>query len=103
MSEAGGAEERALLEALLELASRAQLEIRLLSNASARAELAPTGSAACRVGQKVWVVLAPDDPPRHHAQVVAEALARFRSEFLEAHFVAPAVREFIDRAGHRPA
>ena len=33
----------------------------------------------------------------------AAALARFRSEFLEAHFVAPAVREFIDRAGQRPA
>ena len=97
MVEVGGMDESALLEALLELADRAELEVRVLSRNSASAEFAPTQSAACRVGAKIWVVLAPDDPAAHQAAVLADALARFRAEFLEQSFLAPAVRDFIER------
>ena len=88
---------RHLLEALLELAERAVLEVRILSaSASAQHEFRPQESAACRVGERVWVVLAPDDPPRHQATVLAEALSRYRAETLEGAFIAPGVRDFIE-------
>ncbi|MBW2423336.1 MAG: hypothetical protein JRG86_03770 [Deltaproteobacteria bacterium] len=86
-----------LLEALLELATRAQLEVRVLSRAASQMEHGPTSSAACRVGERVWVVLAPDDPAIHQARVLAQALGVHRGEFLDTVFVAPAVRAFVDR------
>lgn len=98
----GGMQPRDLLEALLELASRAALEVRVLSPSSAGAggptsDLRPTQSGACRVGQRVWVVLAPDDPPLRQAQALAEALVRHRPAFLGETFLLPAVRSFVDR------
>jgi hypothetical protein len=89
---------RDLLEALLELASRADLEVRVLSKASSAAEHGPQESASCRVGSRIWVVLAPDDPPAHQVHVLAGALGRYRSDFLEQTYVAPAVRAVVDRA-----
>jgi hypothetical protein len=88
-----------LLEALLELADRAELEVRVLSMSESDAEFRPTESAACRVGSRIWVVLVPDDPPAHQARALARALGRFRAEFLEGIFVAPGVRNFIESVG----
>ena len=88
---------RDLLEILLELADAAELEVRVLSAAASAADFSPSESAACRVGDRIWVVLSPDDPVAHQAEVLAGALSRFRSAFLEARFVAPAVRDFIER------
>jgi hypothetical protein len=96
MSESVG-EEKDRLEALLELASAASLEVRVLSAAARAAELAPSGSATCRVGDRIWVVLSPEDPVSHQSRVLAEALARHRAEFLEGRFLTPALREFIER------
>lgn len=89
---------RDMLEGLLELASRAELEVRTLTQAASAADFSPTESSACRVGERVWVVLAPDDPLPHQISVLAGALGRFRAEFLEDNFVAPGVRDFIERA-----
>ncbi len=91
-----GMDEDVLLEALLDLANRTRLEVRVLPGASAARDDSPTESAACRVGERIWVVLAPDDPVSHQAAVLARALCRYRSEFLEAHFIAPGVREFLE-------
>jgi hypothetical protein len=88
----------ALLEALLELADRADLEVRVLSTPGSGGEFRPTESAACRVGERIWVVLAPGDPTYHQASVLAAALGRFRADFLEDTFVPPGVREFLDLA-----
>ncbi|MCR9097651.1 MAG: hypothetical protein NXI30_25820 [bacterium] len=93
----GGLRDEELLEGLLGLAHEAELEVRVLSAGAAAAENAPTQSAAARVGARIWVVLAPNDPPRHQARILAETLARHRSEFLEERFVAPALRDFIER------
>jgi len=90
-------EARDLLEALLELAHAAELEVRALSAAALAADYSPTGSASCRVGDRIWVILSPDEPVAFQAEVLAGALSRFRSEFLEDRFVAPAVRDFIER------
>jgi len=95
-----GMDEARLLEALLELASRTELEVRVLSSSSSAADYAPTSSAACRVGERIWVVLAPDDPVLHQAEILAQSLCRYRSEFLEDNFIAPGVREFLDRMRH---
>ena len=93
-------EPRELLTALLELAARADLEVRVLSASGSRsgaeAEFRPRESSSCRLGDRVWVVLAPDDPPMHQARVLAGALAHFRSGFLEEVFMAPGVRSFIE-------
>jgi hypothetical protein len=98
MPEVAGMDGASLLEGLLELADRAEFEVRILSASSAAADNAPRGSAACRVGHRIWVILAPDDPPLHQARVLAGALGRYRAEFLEDHFVAPGIRDFIDRS-----
>jgi hypothetical protein len=96
-----GLQPRDLLEGLLELAVAAALEVRVLSASASAAENAPMGSSACRVGERVWVVLAPADPPLHQARVLAEALARYRAEFLESRFLSPALRDFVDRVDPR--
>ena len=88
-----------LLEALLELADRAEFEVRVLSMSGSDVEFRPIESAACRVGSRIWVVLVPDDPPAHQANVLAEALGRFRAGFLEEIFIAPGVRNFIESVG----
>lgn len=97
MSRESGVDGRDLLEALLELAAAAELEVRILSRAASGADLALSESAACRVGSRIWVVLSPGDPVDHQAEILAGALARYRSEFLESRFIAPAIREFIER------
>ena len=90
---------RDLLEALLGLAERADLEVRILSAAASQREFRPQESAACRVGERVWVVLAPDDPPLHQATVLAQALVRYRTEVVEESFLAPGVRDFVESKG----
>jgi len=90
-----------LLEALLELADRAKLEVRVLSTSSSGGEFRPIESAACRLGERIWVVLAPNDPPLFQAKIIAGALRRFRSDFLEDTFIAPGVRIFLDQASDR--
>lgn len=98
MAETGMRDEDRLM-ALLELAERAGLELRTLSARAAGEEGAPRESTAGRVGTRVWVVLVPGDPPAHQAAVLAQALRRFCAEFLEASFVAPALRSFIEGSG----
>ena len=93
----GGMDDQSLLESLLSLADEAELEVRVISTRAAKTDLAPTESAACRVGARIWVVLNPDDPTQHQAEVLAGALARYRAEFLEGRFIAPALRDFIAR------
>lgn len=82
--------------ALLELAARADLEVRILSAKAAAEDGAPSQSAACRVGSRVWVLIVPDDPSAHQAAALAQALGHYRAEFLETCFIAPALRDFID-------
>jgi hypothetical protein len=101
MADESGMDETRLLEALLELADRTEFEVRVLSPSSTAVDYAPTASAACRVGERIWVVLAPDDPVLHQSEILARSLCRYRSEFLEESFIAPGVREFLDRMRHR--
>jgi hypothetical protein len=85
--------------ALLELAARAELEVRVLSLRAAAEDGAPRQSAACRVGQRIWVLIVPDDPPAHQAAALAQALGHYRAGFLETCFIAPALRDYIAAMG----
>lgn len=90
-----GMREEDRVAALLELASRAELEVRILSSRAAAEEGAPRQSSVARVGSRVWVLIVPDDPPAHQAAALAQALGRYRVDFLDGCFVAPALRDFI--------
>jgi len=96
MPEAAGMRDEDRVAALLELAARAQLEVRVLSARAAAEEGAPRESAAGRLGTRVWVLIVPDDPSAHQAAVLAQALGRYRADFLETCFIPPALRAFID-------
>ncbi len=98
MSTDAGMREEDRLALLLELAQRAALEVRVLSRRAAAEEGAPRGSVVGRLGARVWVLLVPDEPPAHQAAALAQALGRYRAEFLETCFVPPARRAFIDSA-----
>lgn len=86
------------VDALLALAERAGLELRMLSARAAAEEGAPRESVCGRLGERVWVLIVPDDPPAHQAAVLAQALGRHRAEFLETCFIPPALRAFIESA-----
>ena len=90
------------LALLLELATRAGLELRILSARAAAEEGAPRQSSAGRVGDRVWVLLVPDDPPAHQSATLAQALGRHRAEFLETCFLPPALRTYIDEVMGSP-
>jgi hypothetical protein len=81
-------EETELLEALLELAREAQLEVRV---AGADAD-PPVTSGACRVRGAVWVVLARADPLERQIDALARALRDHAGDFLEQRYLPPALR-----------
>ena len=83
------------LEALLELANAAELEIRSVGLHSQPAGEPPPTSAVCRVRDQVWVVLCAADPVERHLRVLAEALKGHRAEWLEERFIPPALRELL--------
>ncbi|MEZ4216402.1 MAG: hypothetical protein R3E88_07995 [Myxococcota bacterium] len=83
------------LEALLELAREAGLEVRSVGARPAVAGEAPPTSAVCRVRSAVWVVLSAADPPDRHIAVLGEALRRHASGFLEDRFLPPALRALL--------
>ncbi|MBK7950288.1 MAG: hypothetical protein IPK00_16445 [Deltaproteobacteria bacterium] len=90
------------LALLLELAKRAGLELRILSAHAAAEEGAPRQSSAGRLGERVWVLLVPDDPTSHQAATLAQALGRHRAAFLESCFLPPALRTYIDEVMGAP-
>lgn len=95
MTEAGLRDEDRLA-LLLELAKRAGLELRILSTRAAAEDGAPRQSSVGRLGDRVWVLLVPDDLPAHQSATLAQALGRHRAEFLETCFLPPALRTYID-------
>lgn len=84
------------LASLLELARESGLEIRSVGRFSQPAGELPPTSAVCRVRDAVWVVLSAADPPERQAEVLADALRRFRAEWVEDHWIPPALRELFE-------
>ncbi len=84
------------MAALLDLARDAQLEVRRVAPAGVDLEEPAPTSAVCRVRGRVWVVLSAADPVAIQLGVLGAALRDHASELVEARFVAPAVRAFLE-------
>ena len=85
-------EKATLLDALLELARTADLEVRFLRRSQAVDLEVPT-SGACRVRGHVWILLSTADPVDVHIDVLADALRTHAAPLIEGRYLAPAVRE----------
>lgn len=96
-------EPQALLEALRDLARSCGFEVRDLGPGVPRDGLEPPGqSGICRVAGRVWVLFAPADPPEARIELLARALQRHAGSTLADRYLAPAVRERLDRAPEDP-
>lgn len=87
-----------LLEALLELARAAGLEVRVVGIRQPH-DLPPPESGVCRVRGRLWVVLSSADPVEDQLEVMAGALRDHARPYLESHYLAPAVRQRLDPTG----
>ena len=80
------------LDALLVLARELELEVRPLG----RGGEAPQTSGVCRLRDRVFVMLAPDDPPERRVEVLAAALRENRAEACESRYLQPALRALLE-------
>jgi hypothetical protein len=87
----------ALLDLLAELASEAGFRVQVLSAGTAREGEFPPQSGHCRVKGEVRVILAAQEPLEDRIEALADALRSHAASFLESRFLAPAVRERIER------
>jgi len=91
-----------LLDQLVELARAAGLEVREIRAAAAGEGEAAPASGSCRVRGRIWVLLARSDSEDQRIDVVARALTTHAREFLEARYLAPAVRARLGGELDRP-
>ncbi|MGH0029710.1 MAG: hypothetical protein ACQGVC_07960 [Myxococcota bacterium] len=96
-------DERDLLEALVELAAETGLAVQRVSRQPVFEGLSPSSSGTCRVKGELRVLLSDSDPPAARIGVLARALARERGERLAGRYLAPALRECLDRAAEDAA
>jgi hypothetical protein len=82
-----------LMEAFIELANEAGLEVRVAGSRSRGDPELPTASGVCRVRDATWVVLSQSDSVDVQLDVLAGALRSYASELLEERYLPPAVRE----------
>jgi len=94
-------EERALLEALLELARESALPVQRLGRQPIFEGLSPSSSGVCRVRGELRVLLADSDPVPARIAVLARALHSERGAALQERFLAPALRECLDAAAEQ--
>ena len=88
-------EKATVLDALVELARTADLEVRFLRRSQAvDLEAPPTG--ACRVRGQVWILLSAADPVDVHIDVLADALRTHAAHLIEGRYLPPAIREILD-------
>lgn len=89
--------DEALLEALLALARETGLVVRRAGASAGGEGFAPSASAVCRVRGALTVVLLESEPVAERIAVLADGLRRhLPSDWLDAHFLPPAVRACLD-------
>lgn len=86
-----------LLDLLAELAVEAGFRVQVLSASTGSEGEFPPRSGHCRVQGEVRVILAAQEPLEDRIEALADALRANAGPFLESHYLAPAVRERIDR------
>ena len=85
-------ESATLLEQLVELAGAAGLEVRRISGQAGGEGEPSATSGICVVRGALWIVLSAADSPEERIAVLSEALQTHAGEFLETHYLPPAVR-----------
>lgn len=83
-----------LMQALMDLAGQAELEVRVVGRAEAGEP--PPASAVCRVRGQLWVVLSASDPTDLQLEVLARALRESAAELIDDSYLPPAVRALLD-------
>ena len=86
-----------IMAVLLDLASEADLEVRSVAAGSGDSDSPPLSSAVCRVRGAVWVMLSGADPVAVQLDVMASALREHAPQVIQNRFLAPAVREWLER------
>ena len=81
---------------LLDLARDAELEVHNVDATRAEIGEAVPSSAVCRVRGSVWVVLSSADPVAIQLAVLGSALREHAPALIEARYLAPAVRTWVD-------
>jgi hypothetical protein len=89
-------ESSAILEALLDLAREAGLEVRAVGRAGLEVGESAPGSAVCRVKGDVWVMLSSVDPVIVQLEVLASAVRDHAAHVIADRYLPPAVRELLD-------
>ena len=91
-SEGGPVDNAELMQGLLDVADAAGLEVRT-AGAGGRADgEPPLSSAVCKVKGSVWVVISAQDPVEVQIDVLARALRSHAADYLDSHFLSPAIR-----------
>lgn len=85
-----------ILEALLDLARGAGLEVRGVGRGGVEAGESPPGSGVCRVKGDVWVMLSDADPVTIQLEVLAQALRTHAADHIEDRYLPPAVRLLLE-------
>jgi hypothetical protein len=88
-------ETRELLHALADTAEAAGFEVRPVGGSPLTDGGPAAESGVVRLRGRVIVLLSRGDPPERRVEVLADALREHASAWLEANFVAPAVRDRV--------
>jgi hypothetical protein len=84
-----------LLVQLVELAEAAGLRVRAIRGTSGAEGEPAAASGLCRVRGELWIVLSNNDSLEDRVAVVAAALRREASEWLQSRYLPPALRDRI--------
>jgi hypothetical protein len=89
-------EPRALLQALGELAREVGVEVRKVPSGLGEPGEAPARSGVCRVGGRLFVLLAATDSVEDRIEALVEGLRAADPAALEGRFLPPAVRARLE-------
>ncbi len=89
-------EPSAILEALLDVARDAGLEVRAVGRDGLEPGESPPASGVVRVKGNVWVMLSSVDPVAIQLEVLAGALRDHAAEWIEDRYLPPAVRSLFE-------
>lgn len=81
-----------LMDALLDLAAEAGIEVRSVAGGFPGDGEGAPGSGICRVQERVFVVLSGSDPVDIQLDVLGQALREHAAVLVEGRFLPPAVR-----------
>ena len=87
-----------LARVMAETARTAGLSVRHVRGRPVEDDAVPT-SGVCRLQGEVLIVLCAADPPSVHVDVLTKALRDHARDFVESHFVPPAIRERVGGPG----